>query len=283
MARVHLVRHGTTTAAEGVFSGSQDLPLSEHGQAMAQRLSKRLSQEQIDSFYSSHKIRAIQTAHAISLPHVEMKGSKLIPSQLSELGEISHGRWEGKTKDEVIKEWPDEYEHWEEDPCLFAPLGGENGLSVIGRAIPAMDNIIRANAGKTAVVVSHKATLRLIICHYLGLPYRQYRDSFDLDQASLTTLVFKNPTKAKLTLYNDTSHYQGYGDFIILVNGRQHVTTNSELSYADIVALASGRADDQGMYTVIADDGDRARSMIRGDKIKVRDGMKFDAVITGAA
>lgn len=183
-----------------------DPPLSEHGRTTAQKLSERLAAEQIDSIWCSGKIRALQTAAAISLNHFEK-----VPSQVSALNEINHGCWEGKTKDEVIKQWPDDYAAWEKDPFLFAPPNAEPAISVVARAIPQMDYIVSQNFGKTAVVVSHKATIRLILCHYLGIPYARYRDCFELDRVSLSCLVFKDLKSAKLTLFNDTSHYKGEG------------------------------------------------------------------------
>lgn len=291
MARIHLVRHGATIAAEGVYSGSQDNPLSERGKEMAKRLSSRLESHQIDAFYCSQKKRAMETSFILAKPHMDAKGNAgdyLCPTQIGALNEIDHGRWEGKTKDEILKEWPDEYERWEEDPYLFAPDGGENGLSVVSRAVPAMDDIIRTNMGKTVVVVSHKAVIRLIIAHYLGIPHRNFRDCFDLDPASLTTLLFKKPTVAKLMLYNDTSHYStSFKTFSIIVNGIKRSTAKAILTYEDVIEMAIDDPNERGwLYSMIYDKaiGDkRAGILSRGQSVAVSDGMVFTAMMTNNA
>ena len=74
----------------------------------------------------------METARILAAPH----GSEVRPRD--GLREISHGRWEGMTRAEVERLYPDEYARWERDPFSFAPLGGESGLSVTARALPAL-------------------------------------------------------------------------------------------------------------------------------------------------
>ena len=105
------------------------------------------------------------------------------------------------------KLYPEEYARWETDPFSFAPQGGESGLSVTARALPALLEIISAHPAEHVAIASHKATIRLLICSILGFDARTYRDRLDQTPASLNILDFKDPTRGRLTLYNDTSHY----------------------------------------------------------------------------
>jgi probable phosphoglycerate mutase len=73
-----------------------------------------------------------------------------------------------------------------EDPFTFAPQRGESGLSVL--------------------VVSHKATLRLVIRSLLGFDARGYRDRLGSAPASLNIMEFRDPVRARLVLFNDISH-----------------------------------------------------------------------------
>jgi broad specificity phosphatase PhoE len=57
-------------------------------------------------------------------------------------------------------------------------------------------------------VVSHKATLRLILASLLGFDARGYRDRLDQSPACLNVVDFKDPVRARLMLFNDVSHYQ---------------------------------------------------------------------------
>src|SRR5262249_41659838 len=131
-----------------------------------------------------------------------------------DLREISHGHWEGKTRAEVEKLYPEEYARWESDPFSFAPQGGESGLAVTARALPALLATVESHSSETVLIVSHKATIRLLIGSFLGFDPRSYRDRLDQSPASLSILDFRDPTRARLTLYNDTSHYSEPGSAI---------------------------------------------------------------------
>ena len=56
-------------------------------------------------------------------------------------------------------------------------------------------------------MVSHKATLRLVLSSLLGFDARGYRDRLDQVLACLNIVDFKDPVRARLMLFNDTSHY----------------------------------------------------------------------------
>jgi probable phosphoglycerate mutase len=202
MTRVLLVRHGATVSSgEDSFNGETDIPLSELGRDEARALGRRLADERIDAFYASPLSRAMETARLVAAPH----GKEVVP--LPDLREVSHGRWEGKLRAEVEDLYPEEYRRWEADPFSFAPSGGETGLAVTARALPALLGIVGAHAEKRVLVVSHKATIRLLLASLLGLDPRRYRDRLDCSPAGLTVLEFRGPTGARLTLFNDTSHY----------------------------------------------------------------------------
>jgi len=198
--RVHLVRHGTTILAEDRFAGQTDVPLSDVGRAQARALGRRLAAEPIDAFYASPLSRALETARLIAQPH----GQDVVAR--AELREISHGHWEEKTRREVESLYPAEYARWESDPFSFAPEGGETGLAATARALPALLEIVASHPDGNVLVVSHKATIRLLVCALLGVDARGYRDQLDCRPACLNVLDFGRPSRARLMLFNDTSH-----------------------------------------------------------------------------
>jgi hypothetical protein len=51
-----------------------------------------------------------------------------------------------------------------------------------------------------------KATIRLLLSSLLGFDPRRYRDNLDQSPAALNIVDFKSPVRARLTLFNDTSH-----------------------------------------------------------------------------
>jgi probable phosphoglycerate mutase len=100
-----------------------------------------------------------------------------------------------------------EYAAWEEDPYTFAPQGGEAGVNVVARALPVLREIVTQHRGECVLVVSHKATLRLLISSLLGFDGRGYRDRLDQSPACLNVIDFKDTVRARLMLFNDVSHY----------------------------------------------------------------------------
>jgi broad specificity phosphatase PhoE len=200
--RLYLVRHGATPlTAEDRFSGEENVFLSQAGQFQTQRLAERLADDNICAVYASPLDRTMETARILGMPH------GLAPEAEAGLREISHGHWEGRSRTEVEAEFGSEYAAWEEDPFTFAPEGGESGISVLARALPVLREIILRHQDKNVLVVSHKATLRLLISSLLGFDARGYRDRLDQAPACLNIMDFKDTVRARLMLFNDVSHY----------------------------------------------------------------------------
>ena len=206
VTRVFMVRHGATVlSAEDRFAGVTDVALSDEGREQTRRLAERLSDEKIMAVYASPLSRTVETAEILAAPHK-------VEVQLRDgLREINHGRWEQMTRREVEQEFPEEAAEWEKDPYTFAPLGGESGLAVTARALPVLIDLVRNHADENFLVVSHKATIRLLMSSLLGFDPRRYRDSLDQKPAALNIVDFRDATHARLTLFNDTSHYDKAG------------------------------------------------------------------------
>jgi len=200
--RIYLIRHGATIlSAEDRFAGATDVDLSAEGRRQAEALAVRLSDDHITAVYCSPMRRTIETATIVARPQ------GLTPIPRDGLREINHGRWESLQRSEVETQFPDEYAAWEEDPFIYAPQDGESGLSVMARALPVIREVVLNHVGENVAVVSHKATIRLIISSLLGFDPRGYRDRLDQAPACLNVLDFKDPVRARLMVFNDVSHY----------------------------------------------------------------------------
>jgi probable phosphoglycerate mutase len=123
------------------------------------------------------------------------------------LREIDHGRWEQLRRDDV---------HGAVSGRVSRVGGGSVHLRADGRrvrratarkSITAIRRIVAAHEGHEVLVVSHKATIRLVIASLLGIDLRGYRDCLDQSLASLNILDFTSRTQTKLTLFNDVSRY----------------------------------------------------------------------------
>ena len=204
-----MVRHGATVvSAEDRFAGATDVALSDEGREQTRRLAQRLSREKIAAVYASPLGRTVETAQILAAPH------KLEVQMRDGFREISHGHWERMTRSEVEEKFPEEAAEWEKDPYTFAPVGGESGLAVTARALPALIELVRQHPGENILVVSHKATIRLLLSSLLGFDPRRYRDNLDQKPAALNIVDFKDATHARLTLFNDTSHCAAAGEAV---------------------------------------------------------------------
>lgn len=209
VTRVFMVRHGATVlTAEDRFAGATDVELSDEGREQTRRLAERLGAEKISAVFASPMSRTMETAAILAAPH----GLTVQPRD--GFREISHGRWEQMTRREVEQRFPEEAAEWEKDPYTFAPEGGESGLAVTARALPALLELVRKHPGENLLVVSHKATIRLLLSSLLGFDPRRFRDNLDQNPAALNIVDFRSPTMARLTLFNDTSHYTAAGKAI---------------------------------------------------------------------
>ena len=202
ITRLYVVRHGATSAtAEDRFSGSSGAELSEQGRWQAERLGERLLRESITAVYSSPLSRALDTARIVA-SHCQLE-----VDQRDGLREIGHGHWEGRRREDVEQEFAEEYAAWESDPFTFAPLGGESGVAVLARALPVIREIVTAHPAGRILVVSHKATIRLVLSSLLAFDPRGYRDRLEQSPACLNIIDFKDAVRARMMLFNDTSHY----------------------------------------------------------------------------
>jgi probable phosphoglycerate mutase len=200
--RLYLVRHGATQlTAEDRFSGAIGVELSDEGRHQVARLAERLAQDEIQAVYCSPLSRTVETAEILARPH------SLPIVRRDGLREIAHGHWEGLSRREVEERYGDEYAAWDADPFTFAPEGGESGIAVLARALPVIREIVVSHRGQTVLVVSHKATLRLVLSSLLGFDPRGYRDRLDQSPACLNVVDFCDPVRARLMSFNDTSHY----------------------------------------------------------------------------
>ena len=197
---IYLLRHGETTASlGGVFTGNLDVDLTLEGQQMAQDFAAAYKSLPWAAVYCSPLRRAVLTAQ----PFCDAVG---LPMELRDgLREISFGDWEGHTADEVNRLFHDEYVSYLADAGWNHPSGGERGVDVARRGTLVMQEIEQAHKHGNVLVVSHKATLRIMLCALLGIDIGNYRDRLDWQVASLG-VVEMTAQGPMLTSFGDRSH-----------------------------------------------------------------------------
>lgn len=185
MLTLHLVRHGDTLqAAEGYFAGDIDPPLTEHGRAQAEAVARVAVGLTLSALYVSPKLRARQTAEPI------LEACHLQPTVEDGLREIAYGAWEGRKESEIRASDPEGYAAWSQDPALVSPPGGESAFAIAARALPCLVKARREHPSGHVMFVSHKATIRVMVCALLGVPLGRFRDRVACPPASLTSFEF---------------------------------------------------------------------------------------------
>lgn len=199
--RIFFLRHGQTGhSRDNLFCGSgTDATLTAAGEEMAQEFAARYSKKKWQGIYCSPQSRAQATVR----PLCTAVGTT--PTIRSELREIDYGSWEGKTVEEIEREYPQDHQRWLANPATCAPTGGETAEQIARRVMILVDEIRGKTPSGNVLMVSHKATIRVALCALLGLELSQYRFRLACPVCSLSAVEFtKNGTL--LQFLADRSH-----------------------------------------------------------------------------
>lgn len=200
MLSLYLVRQGQTAfSRENRFCGSIDPPLNETGLAMAEALGARYGAEPWAALYASPRLRARQTVE----PTARRAGLSIAVED--GLREIAYGDWEGRPEAEVEAADRERFHAWAAHPGRVAPPGGETGAEIAQRALAAIDAIRSRHADGKVMVVSHKATLRVLLCALLGIDVDRFRARLAQRVCAVNIVDFKK-TGPLLQVLGDTSH-----------------------------------------------------------------------------
>jgi probable phosphoglycerate mutase len=182
---LYFLRHGETVYSEtGAYCGEVDAELTAAGRQMAEAFADAFQSVPWSAVYTSPMKRTIATAK----PLCDALGLEM---QLrSGLEEIHYGKWEDKTVDFVKEHYWDDYIHWLAEPAWNPPTGGETAVEIAARAALVITEIQENYAAGNVLVVSHKATIRIILCSLLGIDLGRYRDRIDMPAGSVTVVKF---------------------------------------------------------------------------------------------
>jgi broad specificity phosphatase PhoE len=183
---LHFLRHGQTALSrDNVFCGSGLNPdLTPEGHAMAAAFAAAYHSTPWNAIYASPLQRAIATAH----PLCEITGIAL--EQRTELVEIGYGRWEGLNVESVSRDFHDDHLRWTADPAWNAPTEGETAIAIAQRGLQVVAEIKQRYTDGNVLIVSHKATIRVIICALLGIDVGRFRFRLGCPVGSVSTIEF---------------------------------------------------------------------------------------------
>ena len=196
----YFLRHGETTSSlAGGYCGALDPDLTPAGYEMARDFAAAYRNLAWEAVFCSPLKRAVATAQPLC------KAVGLTPNLREGLKEIAYGRWEGNTPEEVNRGFHDEYVRWLADPGWNAPTGGERGVDASRRSSMVIDEIERTHPSGNVLLVSHKATVRIMLCSLLGIDVGRYRDRLSMPTAALS-IVEMTEQGPLLRVLGDRTH-----------------------------------------------------------------------------
>lgn len=183
---LYFLRHGQTPCSRlNLFCGSgQDTELTEDGLEMGRAFASAYSGRPWNAIYSSPLQRTRITAETIA------RDAGATIELREELMEIGYGQWEGRTIEEVDREHHDDYIRWQADPAWHAPTGGEPAGEIARRGLKVVEEITERFPSGEVLVVSHKATIRIILCSLLGIDVGRFRYRLACPVGSVSTVEF---------------------------------------------------------------------------------------------
>lgn len=198
--KIYFLRHGETEYSQrGSFCGDLDVELTPEGLQMAQSFAEAYRSIIWSDVYVSPMKRAIATAQPLC-------DALNLTMQLREgLREISYGDWENQELAYVREQYEQDYLRWQTDPAWNPPTGGETAVQIADRALPVITEIEYSYKNGNVLVVSHKATIRIILCSILGIDLGRYRDRINALAASVSIVQFST-YGPMLEILNDRSY-----------------------------------------------------------------------------
>jgi len=186
MLTLYFLRHGETSFSRAnAFCGSALNPdLTSDGRQMAELFAKAYGSFPWKAIFTSPLKRTLETANPIC------SVTTLSPQVRDGLKEIGYGKWEGKTVEEVAAEYHDDYIRWTADPAWYPPTDGEAAVSIAQRSLRVIEEIQQVYDDGNVLIVSHKATIRIMLCSLLGIDVGRFRYRLACPVASVSIVEF---------------------------------------------------------------------------------------------
>jgi 2,3-bisphosphoglycerate-dependent phosphoglycerate mutase len=198
-SRLLLVRHGESTwNADRRIQGQLDPPLSERGLAQAQEVAERFAGHRLEGLYCSDLVRAWRTAEAIGA------AVGLEPVADPGLREIALGAWEGKTREELMEEYPELWERWSREPDWDLVPGGEGAAPFARRVNATLQRLRERHPAGDVLCVSHGGAIQVAVLDVVGRASRGVFP-FLIENCSVTAIQ-RTARRTVVTAVNDTCH-----------------------------------------------------------------------------
>ncbi|MFZ4478487.1 MAG: histidine phosphatase family protein [Rhodoferax sp.] len=199
--RIIVLRHGETAwNVDARIQGRLDIGLNRTGRWQARRAAQALADETIDAIYSSHLLRAWQTADAIA------SATGQAAQRVEALCERGFGVFEGKTFAQIEVLWPEQALCWRKRDPQWSPEGGESLHELRLRIVAATIELAQRHLGRQIVLVAHGGVLDVLYRAATGQDLQTPR-TWNLGNATLNRLLW-TPEGLTLIGWADTRHLE---------------------------------------------------------------------------
>ena len=201
MTAIYLIRHAE---AEGnlyrIAQGQHESNLTDRGWRQVKALERRFADVPIDAVYASDLYRTRATATAIYRP-------KHLPlHRCPGLREICVGDWEGRTWGDIARRTPEAMADFGSRMDRWAIPGAETPSEVLARVRATVENIARANPGKTLALFSHGYAIRLLLANLQGISLRDTGEKSPTGDNTAVSLLEWDGERLRVVFMNDNGH-----------------------------------------------------------------------------
>lgn len=201
MTAIFLIRHAE---AEGnlyrIAQGQHESNLTDRGWRQVKALERRFADVPIDAVYASDLYRTRATATAIYKP----KNLPLHPCP--GLREICVGDWEGRTWGDIIRRTPEAMADFGKRMDRWSIPGAETPAEVLARIRSTVEDIARANPGKTLALFSHGYAIRLLLASLQGISLRDTGEKMPTGDNTAVSLLEWDGERLRVVFANDNRH-----------------------------------------------------------------------------
>ena len=201
MTAIYLIRHAE---AEGnlyrIAQGQHESSLTDRGWRQVRALERRFADIRIDAVYASDLYRTRATATAIYRP-------KHLPlHRCPGLREICVGDWEGRTWGDIARRTPEAMADFGSRMDRWAIPGAETPSEVLARVRATVEDIARANPGKTLALFSHGYAIRLLLANLQGISLRDTGEKSPTGDNTAVSLLEWDGERLRVVFMNDNGH-----------------------------------------------------------------------------
>lgn len=183
--RIYFVRHGESESnLIHQFAGSLDMPLTKRGREQAAATAAFLKDVPFTSVYSSDLQRAYDTALAVA----QTQGMSVVGDQ--RLREIYAGDWEGRSYDDLDREFTDSYGVWRTQIGLAQCPNGESVAQLQARVDRCIQDIVRNHPNQYVCIATHATPIRVMECLWTDTPLEQMHTIPWVSNASVTIVEY---------------------------------------------------------------------------------------------